>query len=156
LGDRSITDLDEVQEEYRTERTSEGASEATINHEISTLSAVLHRAAKRKKIPKDSLPGEFVMVKNPSAPRRTITAEEYSKLLEAAETDQDFQDFMVCAYETAMRNTEICELTVEQVHLDRVWSEVPPTVVDYIYLGFSIPRPMRSGKSLSVQNSKKY
>jgi len=135
IGEKPITALDEVQEDYRTDRAGEGASEATINQEISTLSAVLHKAAKKKKIPKDSLPGEFVMVKNPSAPRRIVTEEEYSKLLEAAEADQDFQDFMVCAHETGMRNTEICELTVEQVHLDKVWSEVPYEVVHYIYLG---------------------
>ena len=51
-------------ETYREHRKGQGAADATVNLEIGILSAMYHLAVKRKKIPLDSMPGEFVKGKN--------------------------------------------------------------------------------------------
>lgn len=43
-------------------RKGQGAMDGTVNLEISYLSAMYHAAIRRKKIPRDAMPGEFVMV----------------------------------------------------------------------------------------------
>ena len=80
------------------------------------------------------MPGEFVIVDSHN-PRRTVSVEEYKKLLEYA--GPDFRDVLVCAYESAMRSSEIANLTAGQVHLNEreISGIVSIDTLDYIDLG---------------------
>ena len=62
--------------------------------ELAALSAMYNLARKRKKIPAEFMPGEFVMV-NGSNPRRIISEDEFETLLNHA--DDDFRDLLICA-----------------------------------------------------------
>ena len=64
-------------------------------------------------------------------PRPRITESEYSAILKHA--DPDFKDVLICGYETAMRKSEIINLTPDQVHLDI--QHISGEVLDYIDLG---------------------
>ena len=118
------------QEKYRQLRRQEGAANATINAEISTLSAMYNLAKKRDKISVDLVPGQFVL-ETDAPSRRRVTEDEYNRLLEHASVD--FRDFLVCGYESAMRSAEICNLTASQVHLNV--HHISGKVVDFIDLG---------------------
>ncbi len=117
-------------ERYRERRRSEGAADGTIDLEVSLLRRMYNLARKRKKIPFDAVPGEFVM-KNETNPRRLITDAEYESLLEHA--GPDFHDVLVCGYESAMRSSEIGDLRANQVHLDV--QHISGDIVDYVGLG---------------------
>ena len=131
FGDKPIGLVEgDDQEKYRVIRKGQGAMDGTVNLEISYLSAMYHAAIKRKKIPQDAMPGEFVMVKVTN-PRRTVTDEEFEAILKHA--DNDFHDFLVCGYESAMRKNEISNLTAGQVHLNT--HHISGEIVDYIDLG---------------------
>ena len=118
------------QEAYRRYRIRQGAMDGTIDLEIRLLRTMYRKAVIAKLIPRDFLPGEFVQSKKTN-PRRIITDDEFDKLLEHAKPD--FKDFLVCGYESAMRNSEICNLTAEQIHLDM--KHFSGAVLDYIDLG---------------------
>ncbi|UCD87038.1 MAG: hypothetical protein JSV01_04545 [Desulfobacterales bacterium] len=96
------------QERYRKLRRDHGAADATIDVEISVLSAMYHEARKCKKVNPDAMPGQFV-IKAERNPRRIVTDEEFEKLVDKA--DPDFRDVLICAYESAMRSSEIARLT---------------------------------------------
>lgn len=134
IGKKPITGIEgEEQERYRQARQLEGAAPATINLEVSLLSAMFHQARKWKKITSEVMPGQFV-IRDARTPRRLVTDEEYQALLETASVD--FRDVLVCAWESAMRSSEIGNLQAGQVHLneDRN-SGGKKVVVDYIDLG---------------------
>ncbi|MBW2346065.1 MAG: site-specific integrase [Deltaproteobacteria bacterium] len=118
------------QERYRKWREDQKAACGTIDFEIAVLSAMYHEARKCKKISADTLPGQFV-IKGDKNPRRLVTEEELENLLEYA--DSDFADVLSCAYESAMRSSEIADLTAGQVHLNV--QHISGTIVDYIDLG---------------------
>jgi integrase len=118
------------QEKYRRFRKREGAFEGTIDLEIRLLRAMYRKAVKAKMIPLDFLPGEFVLNEKTN-PRRIVTEGEVNKLLKHA--NPDFRDLLICGYETAMRNGEICNLTAGQMHLDI--KHISGAVLDYIDLG---------------------
>ncbi len=120
------------QERYRVLRREKGAAHGTINLEIALMSHAYNLAVERKKISPDFLPGKSVLEQDRN-PRPIISDEQYEKLLKHA--DSDFADVLVCAYESAMRSNEICNLRAYQVHLDEIISEVPRVEVDYIDLG---------------------
>jgi integrase len=105
-------------EDYRVARELEGAATYSINTEISLIRAMYRLAVKRKKIPRDLLPGEFPQVRGKKAapPRRVITETELERLLEVA--DEDFKNVVICGYETAMRSAEIANLRAKEVYLD--------------------------------------
>ncbi len=131
FGKKPLSGVDaDEQERYREHRTGQGAADATINLEISMLSAIFKLALKRKKILAEMMPGEFIR-KGESVPRRIITEGEFEGLLKYSDTD--FHDFMLCAYETAMRLSEIIKLTPGQIHLDI--QHISGVIVDYIDLG---------------------
>jgi len=109
---------------------AKGLWNGTIDFEIEVLSAMYHLAVKRKKIPLEIMPGEFIQ-KNNRNPRRIITEEEFEKLLKYA--DPVFQDFLICGYETAMRVSEIINLTAGQVNLNVKY--ISGETVNYIDLG---------------------
>ena len=131
FGRNSISGIEpDRQEQYRAHRKNNGAADATINFEISILRAIYKMALKRKKIPIEAMPGEFLEV-GFSVPRRIVTEKEFEKLL--FHSDSDFQDLITSAYETAMRLSEIINLTSGQVHLDI--RHISGAVLDYIDLG---------------------
>ncbi len=118
-------------ERYRELRKGQGAANATINLELAVLRIIYLAAKRRKKIHSDDVPGEFVMVED-NNPRRIITDDEFEAIIKAA-TDPDFKDVLICAYESAMRSSEIASLTAGQVHLDV--QHISGAVMDYIDLG---------------------
>ena len=131
FGNRPLDQCEgDEQEKYRQHRKGEGAGPGTINLEIAQLSTMFHSARKKKLISADTMPGEFVKEAY-SNPRPTIKDNDYEKLLEKA--DPDFKDILICGYESAMRSSEICNLTVGQVKLDI--QHISGTVVSYIDLG---------------------
>ena len=131
FGKMPLHNLDsDDQELYREKRLARGIKDGTIDNEIAMLSAVFHLAVRRKKIPADFMPGEFVKVKS-KLPRRRITESEYNRLLKHA--NEDFKDILICGYESAMRRSEIMKLTRDQVHLDM--QHISGARLDYIDLG---------------------
>jgi len=131
FGNRPVSQVEgDVQEKYRERRKRQGIQDGTIDLEITYLSVMYHAALKRKKISQEALPGEFVKarIKNP---RRIITDQEFEAILDYA--DMDFQDFLICGYETAMRLREITNLVAGQVHLNT--QHISGAIVDYIDLG---------------------
>ncbi len=131
FGNRQINQVEgDDQEHYREYRREQGAKDGTIDLEIGLLSTMYHSALKKKKINADSMPGEFVLKYN-SVPRRSVTKEEFERLLKYA--SNDFKDLLVCGYESAMRSSEICKLTASQVHLDV--QHISGKILDYIDLG---------------------
>jgi integrase len=119
------------QEAYREYRKTQGAMDGTIDLELRLLRAMYLKAVTAKMIPRDFLPGEFLQAKKVN-PRRIVMDDEFEKLVKHA-ANSDFRDFLICGYESAMRNSEICNLTVEQIHLDM--KHFSGTVLDYIDLG---------------------
>jgi integrase len=131
FGNKRINSAEvDDQEHYRKWREAQGAASATIDFEIALLSAMYHEARKYKKICADAVPGQFV-IKGDKNPRRLITDEEFDKLEKHA--DYSFRDVLVCAYESAMRSSEIAGLTAGQVHLSV--RHISGNIVDYIDLG---------------------
>lgn len=76
------------------------------------------------------LPGEFILIGEEN-PRRIVTEDQVNKIIENA--DLDFKDVLICAYESAMRSGEICNLTAGQIHLNI--QHISGVVLDYIDLG---------------------
>jgi len=107
-------DADEI-ERYRQIRQSQKAASRTADLEVENLRAMFNKAVERKKIPVELMPGQFPM-ENGHVPRRTVTEDEYKLLLK--EADPKFRDVIICAYESAMRSTEVCELRASKIILD--------------------------------------
>jgi integrase len=120
----------DTQEQYREHRRLQKAAEGTIDFEIALLSTMYHSALESKKITPDVMPGRFVMTRKRN-PRPIVTEDQFEKLLEQAAPD--FADVLICGYESAMRQSEICKLTKRQVHLDLQY--ISGRIVDYIDLG---------------------
>jgi len=118
-------------EQYRERRAREGAMNGTIDNELSLLRAMYSEARKRKKVLPEMVPGQFPILAE-NNPRPVITEEQYQALLAVAPSD-DFRDVMICAWESAMRSSEIAGLTAGQVHLGV--RHLSGMVVDYIDLG---------------------
>lgn len=118
------------QEQYRLYRENHGAAPGTIDLELKLLRTISYKAIKGKLIPVNFMPGEFV-IKNIVIPRRIITDEEFGLFLKYSKPD--FQDVLICEYETGMRSSEICNLTVSQVKLNI--QHISGAVLDYIDLG---------------------
>ena len=131
FGNKAVNQVEaDDQERYRIHRKGQGAMDGTVDLEIQLLSAMYHLALKRKKINADAMPGEFVK-KNKTNPRRVITDSEFEKILQHA--GSDFKDVLICGFESAMRSSEICQVTAGQVHLDM--KHISGAVLDYIDLG---------------------
>jgi integrase len=120
----------DVQEDYRDYRLGQGVTHGTVDVEIQNLSAMYHLALKRKKIPAQSMPGEFVQKKDVN-PRRIVTDVEFNRILK--HSGAEFADFLICGWESAMRQGEIRNLTPAQVILGE--RHISGETYDYIYLG---------------------
>lgn len=122
-------------------------TEATIDKEIITLSAMFHEAMKAKKIPPECMPGQFLRL-DLYNPRRCVTDEEFEKILHY--TNDAFKDVLICAYESAMRAGEIINLRAGQVHLDV--KHISGEILDYLDLGIF---DTKSGARRTVPVSRK-
>lgn len=131
FGNRSLNQFEADQQgRYRHFRTTQKAASGTIDNEIKLLSAMFHAALRSKLIHASIMPGSFDRA-DEYIPRRTVTDEEYSKLLEKA--NPNFRDVLVCGYETGMRIEEIRDLRASRVHLDV--HHISGRTLDYISLG---------------------
>jgi len=110
---------------YVRARLGEGAKQATVNRELSTLSHMLRRCADWKWIRPDAVP----KIPKGAEPRKKIvvlTAEDQQALMKAAVADQDAATwlFVAVAMGTGMRHSEILRIRWEdcdfaQPHLYR-------------------------------------
>lgn len=131
FGDVRLANLSvDHQERYRQKREADGAASGSIDLEINLFSAMFNLAAKRKEIPADLVPGEFIR-KNDVNPRPIVSEENFNAIL--AQCSNDLAEFLICGYETAMRINEIAGLTPSQVKLDL--RHISGAVLDYIDLG---------------------
>jgi len=131
FGNRPVNQIeaDDI-ERYREQRLKDGVVNGTIDLEIQVLRSIFNLAIKRKMIPPDFKPGEFVQLREVN-PRRIITDDEYERMLKHA--DNEFKDVLICAFETGMRAGEICKLTADKVRLGV--QHVSGALLDYIDLG---------------------
>ena len=111
---------------YRAKRRDEGASNATINRELSTLSHMLHRASTKDWgwITADALP-EIPKEREARKRIRILTEEQRDRLLRAAVNDSDPRAwlFVMFGLNTAMRHSEIVCRRYDEIDFDncRIW-----------------------------------
>ena len=113
LTDLCLTDL----EDYRIKRLSEGMAKASVDLETSTAFSMVNKAFDNDKILGDALKPfrriKKILKQGANARNRTITIQEYSKLLHTA---QDYaKPIIIFAFNTAMRAGEIINLKWEQI-----------------------------------------
>ncbi|MBS0504786.1 MAG: site-specific integrase [Proteobacteria bacterium] len=112
--------------QYRQHRINEGASEATINREMSTLSHLLNRAASKDWgwMKKDDLP-EIPKEKEARKQIRILTVAQRQRLLKAAAEDQDSRAwlFVMFGLNASMRHSEIVQRRYDEVDLENcfIW-----------------------------------
>lgn len=122
--------LDQISEfrlkQYRRSRTNDGASPATINRELSTLSHLFHRAASKgwAWIGKDDIP-DIPKEKESRKKIRILTADERTNLLQAAVADQDGRLwlFVMFGLNACMRHGEILRRRYDEIDWEncRIW-----------------------------------
>lgn len=101
---------------YRKKRTADGASEATVNRELATLSHFLRSAAEWKWIKRDDVPA----IPKAAERRKTITIltdEQSEALMQGAIGDQDARVWLFVAFglNAAMRHREILSVRYDQI-----------------------------------------
>lgn len=101
---------------YSKKRTGDGASIATVNRELATLSHLFKRATKWKWLKAEDCPP----IEKSAEPQKQITilsAEERDALLRAAIADQDQQAwlFVAIGLNAAMRHSEILRIRFDQI-----------------------------------------
>jgi integrase len=112
--------------QYRKHRTDEGASQATINRELSTLSHLLNLAASKDWawMKQDDLPK---IPKEPEARKqiRVLTAAQRKRLLSAAAEDQNERAwlFVMFGLNASMRHSEIVARRYDEVDFENcvIW-----------------------------------
>ncbi|MFC1650872.1 tyrosine-type recombinase/integrase [Candidatus Latescibacterota bacterium] len=97
---------------YVTNRKLEGASNSTVNREISFVKSVLNRATEWEYIDKNPLKA-LKLLREPPIRERYLTREEADRLLEAS--PKHLRDIIVLALATGMRKTEIFNLTWKDI-----------------------------------------
>ena len=101
---------------YSKKRAGDGASIATVNRELATLSHLFKRATKWKWLKAEDCPP----IEKSAEPQKQITilsAEERDALLRAAISDQDQQAwlFVAIGLNAAMRHSEILRIRFDQI-----------------------------------------
>lgn len=101
---------------YSKKRAGDGASIATVNRELATLSHLFKRATKWKWLKAEDCPP----IEKSAEPQKQITilsAEERDALLRAAIADQDQQAwlFVAIGLNAAMRHSEILRIRFDQI-----------------------------------------
>lgn len=111
---------------YRTGRLTEGASQATINRELATLSHLLHRASSKDWgwLASDAVP-QIPKERETRKKIRILSAEQRDRLLRAALDDPDSRAwlFVMFGLNTAMRHSEIVGRRYDEVDFEhcRIW-----------------------------------
>ena len=108
LSDLCLTDL----EDYQIKRERAGKAKSTIDIEVGIASAMVNKAFDNDKVSGDTLKPfrciKNVLVRGSNARKKTITVEEYIKLLDAA---QDYlKPILIIGFNTGMRLGEILNL----------------------------------------------
>ncbi len=117
LGRERLDQLSEFGlKKYRKKRTADGASEATVNRELATLSHFLRSAADWKWIKRDDVP----VIPKAAERRKTITIltdEQSAALMQSAIGDQDARVWLFVAFglNAAMRHREILSVRYDQI-----------------------------------------
>lgn len=112
--------------QYRQHRISEGASQATINREMSTLSHLLNQAASKDWgwMKKDDLP-EIPKEKEARKQIRILTVAQRQRLLKAAAEDQDGRAwlFVLFGLNASMRHSEIVRRRYDEIDFENcfIW-----------------------------------
>ena len=127
LGPERFDQISEFRlKQYRRMRTDAGASDATVNRELSTLSHVFHRAASKgwAWIGKDDVP-EIPKERETRKKIRILTSEECARLLRAAVSDQDDRLwlFVMFGLNACMRHGEILRRRYDEIDWEncRIW-----------------------------------
>lgn len=120
--------LDRIEDEqiaaFVEQRTGEGASRATINRELSTLSHLLNRAVEWKWVRTKPRIDKFSETRKQI---ETLTNTERAALMRAAIGDQDPSTwlFVAIAMGSGMRHSEILRIKWEQVGFDSLRIHIP-------------------------------
>lgn len=106
---------------YRKKRLEQGASEATVNRELSTLSHLMHRAASKDWawIKPDAIP-DIPKAEEPPKPIRLLNADQRQRLLDAAIADQDGRAwlFVMFGLNASMRHSEIVRRRYDEIDFE--------------------------------------
>lgn len=111
---------------YRTTRLEGGASQATINRELATLSHLLHRASSKDWgwVGSDAVP-EIPKEREARKKIRILSAEQRDRLLRAAVEDHDPRSwlFVMFGLNAAMRHSEIVSRRYDEIDFEhcRIW-----------------------------------
>jgi integrase len=108
LSDLCLTDL----EDYQIKRDRAGKAKSTIDIEVGIASAMVNKAFDNDKVSGDTLKPfrciKNVLTRGSNARKKTITTDEYIKLLDAA---QDYlKPILIIGFNTGMRLGEILKL----------------------------------------------
>lgn len=117
LGSERLDKLSEFGlKKYRKERMASGASAATINRELATLSHLLRSAADWKWIKRDDVP-PIPMEKEARKSIAILTDKQSEALMKAAMADQDGYVWLFVAFglNAAMRHREILKVRYDQI-----------------------------------------
>lgn len=117
LGSERLDKLSEFRlQRYRKARLDAGASDATINREIATLSHLLSRAVAWKWIKPDALP-VFPKAREIRKPITILDDEQSEALMAGAISDQDPRLWLFVAFglNAAMRHREILKVRYDQI-----------------------------------------
>jgi len=110
--------------QYRKQRTTAGASEATVNREFSTLLHLLNRAIEWKWLKAENKP-PIPRAKETRKQIRILTEGQSADLLEAAIADHDERLwlFVLFGLDSSMRHGEILARRYDEVDFDhcRIW-----------------------------------
>jgi hypothetical protein len=107
---------------YRRDRKSSGASDTTINREISYLRAAFRRALKEGRI--GQLP-YFPVSKEDNARQGFLDEPDFLRMLDAQ--DLPLKPFAACAYYAGMRRGELLRLELTDIDLSRRFLEIRKT-----------------------------
>ncbi len=106
-------------QQYVKKRLGEGAKQATVNRELSTLSHMMNRLADWKWIRSDDRP-KISKGEEPRKPIVVMSAEHAAELMKAAVADQDGRLWLFVAFglNTAMRHSEILAVRYDQIDFE--------------------------------------
>jgi integrase len=118
FGQKPLSELSNFEfEKYKKHRKDQGAKPATINRELAVISHMLNKAVEWGWI--SHLPGKVKLLKEDNARIVYLTAEECSRLLQAAKNDANKQIYMfiLIGLETAMRRSEMLSIRIRDINI---------------------------------------
>jgi integrase len=110
--------------QYRKKRLDAGATDATVNRELSTLGHLFNRAVEWKWLPRDRVPS-IERQREPRKQIRVLTQAQSDALMKAAMQDQDGKLWLFVAFGlgAAMRHSEIMRVRYDEIDFAtrRIW-----------------------------------